>query len=185
MARTTPIHSGYAIINGAGTGPNGDRIDVWVEYKTTQDINNNRSLVTAYFYAALHPGESSDTYGSSGCNSFFSVNGVSGTGLKKNGNYDFRSTSTINSLGTFAGYVPHNSDGTKTIAITGSFTTKSSWITGGSISRSVTLPTIPRGLMRVNVAGVWRDAQVYANVNGVWRPTQAYANVNGVWRYGV
>ena len=33
MARTTPVHSGYTIINGVGSGTNGGRIDVWVEYK--------------------------------------------------------------------------------------------------------------------------------------------------------
>ena len=39
MARTTPVHSGYSIINGAGTGPNGNRIDVWIEYAViSQDI---------------------------------------------------------------------------------------------------------------------------------------------------
>ena len=32
MARTTPVHAGYSIINGSGTGPNGYRIHVWVEY---------------------------------------------------------------------------------------------------------------------------------------------------------
>ena len=33
MARTTPINSGYTVVStGVGTGTNGDRIDVWVEY---------------------------------------------------------------------------------------------------------------------------------------------------------
>ena len=72
MARTTPVHSGYTIINGAGTGPNGDRIDVWIEYLVhSQSIELNRSRVIAFFYAALRPGKSSDTWGSSGCSSFY------------------------------------------------------------------------------------------------------------------
>ena len=35
MARITPVHSGYTILNGAGTGTNGSRIDVWAEYCVT------------------------------------------------------------------------------------------------------------------------------------------------------
>ncbi|MFZ5975202.1 MAG: DUF859 family phage minor structural protein [Bacillota bacterium] len=143
MARSTPVHSGYSIINGSGTGPNGYLIDVWIEWKVLdQDIAENRSRVSAYFYAALHTGTSS-TWGGSGCYSAFSVNGVSGTNLKSNGSFDFRTT-TPNLLGSFDGWITHNSDGTKSIGMSGSFTTSSDWITGGSASGTVTLPTIPR-----------------------------------------
>jgi hypothetical protein len=142
---TIPQHSGYSVITGSGTGPNGDRIDVWIEWRVTeQEIDNNRSYVRAYFYAALKSGYTTSTWGGSGCYSSFSVGGVSGTGLKNNGAYDFRSPSIVNSLGTFAGWVNHKSDGTKSVTFSGSFTTSSSWITGGSASGSRSLPTIPR-----------------------------------------
>ena len=29
MARQTPVNPGFTIVSGAGTGSNGDRIDVW------------------------------------------------------------------------------------------------------------------------------------------------------------
>lgn len=132
------------IIYGEGTGPNGDRIDVWIEWELiSQDKTNNKSRVIAYFYTALKDGCSSGTYGSNGCYSSFSVNGVSGTDLRDSGAFDFRVTTPM-LMGSFDGWIPHNSDGTKTISMSGSFTTKSDWITGGNVSGNVTLTAIPR-----------------------------------------
>lgn len=144
MSRTTPVHSGYTILNGAGSGSNGNRIDVWVEYKLgTQSVSGNYTPITAYFYAALNPGYSSTTSYYSGLNSSFSVNGAAGSGVS-NGAYDFTSSAKVNLLGSYAGNIPHNQDGTKSVTITGSFTTASSYITGGSVTGSVTLPAIAR-----------------------------------------
>lgn len=144
MARTTPVHSGYTIINGAGTGPNGGRIDVWAEYKLgTQSQSGNYTPITAYFYAALNPSYSSTTSYASGLNSQFKVNGAAGTGVS-DGAYDFTSSTKVNLLGSFSGNIPHDADGTKTVTVTGSFTTVSSYITGGTLSATVTLPSIAR-----------------------------------------
>jgi hypothetical protein len=185
MARTTPVHSGYTIINGAGTGPNGDRIDVWIEYLVhSQNVELNRSRVIAFFYAALRPGKSSDTWGSSGCYSSFSVGGYAGADTKNNGPYDFRTT-TPNLMGTFDRLIYHNEDGTKTISMSGSFTTKSSWITGGSVSGNVTLPTINRGLVRVRAGGAWRTGLAYVRVGGVWRLGQVFVRAGGAWHRGI
>lgn len=182
MARSTPVHSGYTIVSGAGTGPNGDRIDVWVEYKVTaQSTENNTSTLSAYFYACLADGQSSSTYGGDGCNSTFSINGVSGTNLKSNGSYDFR-TQTPVLMGTFDGTITHTEDGSKTVAVAGSFTTPSDYITGGSVSANVTLPTINRGIMWVNVGGTWKLALVYVNVSGTWKQALVYTNVSGTWK---
>lgn len=185
MARTTPVHSGYTILNGAGTGPNGDRIDVWIEYiEQSQDVATNRTRIIAYFYTARRSGQSSDTWGSNGCTSLFSVNGVSGTNLKNNGSYDFRGTTPI-LLGSFDGWIAHNEDGTKSIIMAGSFTTKSDWITGGSVSKSVVLPTINRGLVRVRVGGTWRTGLAYVRVSGSWRLGQVFTRAGGTWRRGI
>ena len=184
MARSTPVHAGYTILNGAGAGPNGDRIDVWIEYKVvSQDVDNNKSRVAAYFYAALGAGQSSTTCGGSGCYSSFSVGGISGTNLKNNGSYDFR-TSTPILLGSFDGWIVHNADGTKSIVLSGSFSTDSSWITGGSASGTRALPTIERGLIRIRLSGVWRTGVPYVRVSGVWRRGQIFVKVSGVWRRG-
>lgn len=156
MARTTPVNSGYTIINGSGTGPNGSRIDVWIEYKVLeQQIDNNRSRVAAFFYAALASGQTSATKSSSGCYSSFSVNGVSGINLKNNGSYDFTVSAPV-LMGSFDGWITHNTDGTKNVALSGSFTTNSTFITGGSASGTVALPTIPRATTPdIGVGAIW------------------------------
>ena len=144
MARTTPVHSGYTIINGTGTGSNGNRIDVWVEYKLgTQSVAGNYTPITAYFYAALNPSYTSTTQYYQGLNSSFKVDGKSGTGVS-NGAYDFTSSGKLNLLGSYSGNINHNQDGTKNVTLAGSFTTVSSYISGGSVSASISLPTIPR-----------------------------------------
>lgn len=144
MARKIPVHSGYTIINGSGIGSNGGRIDVWVEYTLAdQSITGNYTPVTAYFYAALNENYTSSTANVRGLNSSFSISGIAGAAVSS-GAYDFTSPQKVNFLGSFSGNIPHNSDGTKTIAMEGSFTTLSSYISGGSVSAVVTLPTIAR-----------------------------------------
>lgn len=144
MARTTPVHAGYTIINGAGTGTNGNRIDVWAEYRITgQDSVKNTSALSVYFYAALNSFYTSTTQNQTGLNSALQVGGMAGTGVQA-GAYDFTSASKINLLGSFTGSIPHNIDGSKTISVSGSFSTKSTYISGGAVSGSIALPQIPR-----------------------------------------
>lgn len=185
MARGTPVHSGYTILNGSGTGSNGDRIDVWVEYRVTaQGVENNTSTVTAYFYTALGSGQSSSTWGGSGMTSTFRVDGTLGTNLKNNAAFDFR-ISTPMLLGQSTRTISHNADGTKSISFAGSFTTPSDWITGGSVNSTVALPQIDRGLVRARMGGTWRTGQAYVRVSGSWRLGQVFVRTGGAWRRGV
>jgi len=93
------------------------------------------------------------------------VNGVSGTNLKSNGSYDFRTT-TPNLLGTFDGWVDHNADGTKTINMSGSFSTPSSWISGGNVSGNATLPTIPRATTpALNYPGIFMGTPITVDLS--------------------
>lgn len=144
MARTMPVHTGYTILNGSGTGSNGSRIQVWAEYLVgSQDVAGNRTRFTAYFYAALDPNYTSTTSYYTGLNSTFTVAGAAGTGVT-GGSYDFTDPSKVNLLGSFDGWIAHGADGKKTVKLEGSFTTVSSYISGGSVSGSVTLPAIAR-----------------------------------------
>lgn len=145
MARVTPVNAGYTIINGSGTGTNGNRIDVWMEYKLgTQSIAGNYTPVTVYFYAALSPGYQSNTALDRGLNSSLIVDGKAGTGVS-NGAYSFESVNNINVLGSFIGNIAHAEDGTQTIKISGSFTTLSDYISGGNVPEfTINLPAIPR-----------------------------------------
>ena len=141
MARTTPVNSGYSIINGAGTGSNGSYIDVWLEYKvTSQNIAGNYSVVDVWFYAGLKPGQSSKTQYVDGRSSKLTVNG---TAVNASGGYNFTNTSP-NFFGRNTQTVYHNADGSKQISLSGSFTTRSTYISGGNVSGTITLQTIPR-----------------------------------------
>ena len=144
MERTTPVHSGYQIVQGAGLGRSGSKIDVWAEYLVeSQDIANNKSFVRAYFYAALREGQTSSTKYASGLSASFAVNGAAGTGVE-NGAYDFSSARHVHTLGSFAGVVAHEPDGTGVLHLVGSFSTRSSYIAGGSLDVQETLPAIAR-----------------------------------------
>ena len=145
MARANPVHSGYTIQHGAGTGTYGFRIDVWVEYYIgAPNIEANTTPFTAYFYAALNPSYTSSTTHQNGLNSTFSVDGSVVSRITA-GPYDFRSPNTLNLLGSYSGDVAHNNDGTRSIKISGSFTTKSDYIAGGNVPEfTIQLPTIPR-----------------------------------------
>lgn len=144
MARATPVNAGYQILNGYGTGDNGDRINVWAEYSLgAQSVSGNYTPITVYFYAALKPGEYSSTKYAGGLNSSCSVGGIAGSGVSA-GDYDFTSSAINNYLGYYSGNIYHEADGTKTAQVYCQFTTKSSYITGGVVSVNLTLPTIAR-----------------------------------------
>lgn len=51
--RTTPIHSGYSIINGSFSGTATAKLGCWMEYKvTSQSVENNTSTIRFYIYIA-------------------------------------------------------------------------------------------------------------------------------------
>lgn len=147
MAVSKPRNTGYNYVMGTGTGSNGSAIEVWLEWKeTSYSVENNTSNVTVYLYAAA-VGSSSTWSGSGGGKSYITINGTEYT-IYTNCNYDFRQTGEngINSFGSKSiSGIAHNADGSKSITIGARFTTKSSYVSGGTVSnRSVALTTIPR-----------------------------------------
>ena len=168
MARSSPINSGYSIINGSGSGSNANRIDVWIEYAViSQNTSMNASQVYVYFYTALRDGYTSATHGSKGLYSNLTVDGSSGNTIS-NGSYDFRDT-TPRLLASYGGYVYHNSDGTGYASVSGSFQTPSTYISGGSVSGTIYLPTI------------YREASLTSapNFTDEENPTISYSNPAG------
>ena len=143
MARTTPVHSGYTIINGTTTGSNGSKCDTWIEYKvTSQSVVNNTSTLVAYLYTCANYSNSTSysstsNYGyltyDNGTKQYTSISG-----------YDFTHQTPV----LFASYtftIAHNTDGTKQITLQGAWSTShSSFISGGNVSGQVTLPQIAR-----------------------------------------
>lgn len=182
MARNTPVHSGYSIINGSGTGSNGGRIDVWAEYLVGDaDVANNRTWLTVYFYAALNPNYTSSTSYYKGLNSAVSVDDAAGDSVS-DGAYSFTSTESINFLGSFGGWISHGADGRKTVRLSCDFTTASSYISGGSVSGSVELPMIHRA-----ASVTAHNSALGSACHIIWTPASAthsfaMAFVLGQWR---
>lgn len=142
MARTTPVNSGYNIINGTTTGSNGSKVDTWLEWKvTSQSIANNTSNVRIVLYSAATTSSSTkweahENFGYVGYNN--------GNKQYLNTTYNF-SNYNVNKFGDYTYTITHNTDGTKTLTLQGSWSTShSSYISGGSVSGSVTLPQIAR-----------------------------------------
>lgn len=185
MSRTLPVNTGYTILNGKGTGPNGGRIHVWAEYLVGQaDTAGNRTWLTAYFYTALDPNYTSTTSYYNGLYSNFTVNGAAAGGVT-NGAYDFTSPDKVHLLGSFSGWIGHDTDGTKTVTLEGSFTTKSTYISGGTLTGEVELPAI------VQAPGVTAGDTTLGNVCHVtWTPADPEDRFRlafslGGWEYRV
>lgn len=141
MARTTPVNAGYAIIGGTGTGSNGARTDVWLEYKVlSQDMLANTSTVRLVLYAAA-TFSSSTKYTVPALNGYVGYDGGNREWLEST--YDF-SNRQVNCFGDHTYTIQHADDGTRSVTLQGAFTTRSSYISGGSASGTVALPVITR-----------------------------------------
>lgn len=110
-----------------------------VEYSISQSVSGNYSDVTATGYVKRN----SSSYWPYNSSSSASLS-INGTAKSYTGSYDLRSdgykTITSNTVRVY-----HNNDGTKSITISFSFNGKlSSYYPNGSISQTITLPTIPR-----------------------------------------
>ena len=155
MARewySRPINSGYTVVDGTTTGnynngvPN-TYVKTWMEYLVIQndtDKANNRSRIDVKLYSQVIDGGSS-----TGMSSATTANNYGYVGFD-NANQQYLNTTynfnnfALNKFADATLTIPHNADGTKTITLQGAFQTLSgTWaITGGSASKSITLPAI-------------------------------------------
>ena len=127
-----------ASFNGNIGTPSGG-FNLKVEYSISQSVSGNYSDVTATGYVKRN-NSSYYPYNSSSSASL----SINGTSKGYSGSYDLRSdgykTIVSNTVRVY-----HNSDGTKSITISFSFNgLLSSYYPNGSISQTITLPTIPR-----------------------------------------
>lgn len=141
MARTTPVNSGYTIINGTAEGTNQAYVDCWLEYMViSQSVIDNTSTVRVLLYAVCNK---SSTTRWSPAEEFGYVGYDGGNQQYRNTTYDF-SGNQINCFGDYTFTIDHNDDGTRAVVLEGSWSTHSTYISGGSASGEVALPTIAR-----------------------------------------
>ena len=142
MAVTTPVNSGYTIINGSTQGSNGSKVNTWLEYKSTQNISANTSTIDVYFYSQATQNLSTEhdvtrEFGYVAVDSTKKYKSLAGYSFKNKQRIEWAHSSFT---------VTHDADGKKTVTISGAWSDNnwSSYITSGSASASVTLPQIPR-----------------------------------------
>lgn len=142
MARTTPVNSGYTIINGSTSGSNGSKVDTWIEYSVlSQSVAENESTVRVVLYSQA---TISSTTKWEVASNFGYVQVDNGTQQYLSTTYDF-SNKAVNKFADYTFTIPHNTDGSKIVTLNGVWSTShSSYISGGTVSGAVTLPTIPQ-----------------------------------------
>lgn len=132
-----------AVVSAKCQGTYGSHYTLYLNYKiNSQNITNNTSNITLHMYAK----SDSSSYQAHNLNSTnpvaIKVNGSNK--FSRNQAMDFRNMKTVD-MGTWTGNVTHNTNGKLTITISGTFTINgTSSLSGGSVSKSWTLTTIPR-----------------------------------------
>ena len=142
MARIDPVNSGYTIINGSTTGSNGANVDTWLEYKVlSQSVANNTSKVRVVLYSQSRVSSSTKW---TAAEDFGYVGYNNSNRQYLSTTYDF-SNYRINKFGDYTFTIAHDASGSKTVTLQGAWSTShSTYISGGSVSGSVTLPTIEK-----------------------------------------
>jgi microcystin-dependent protein len=131
------------VFSNTCNGSSGGNYTIRLEYTlNSQDTVNNVSNVTINQYLYRTDGYAASQYNLNSTNSWQeSING--GQVTSGSGSIDTRNGAWA-PLGSWTGNVGHNSDGTLAITLSGSFSMGNTTLTGGSVSGSWTLPTIPR-----------------------------------------
>lgn len=167
-----------ASIYGSAKVDAGYTWQIRLDYTITQDEDSNSSTLaqTLYLYHGSEGGYNLAT------NSAYYV--IDGNKVYKT--YDFRGVDPKwTKLGSRTITVEHEDDGTK------SYTLSASWVSDNetyytpakiSLSETIELPQINRGLARINVDGEIKMAIPWVNVDGTWERAIPFVNDDGTWR---
>lgn len=129
---------------GSCTGTTGSKYDLWLEVtQNSQNVADNTSNITVSMKLKRNDGYSASAY-----NLYQNENTVSlsvGGVSRVSGNItiDTRNGTTA-TLASWTGNIQHSSDGTLTVAVSGSFTISGADLRGGSVSVSYKCTDIPR-----------------------------------------
>lgn len=129
-------------LSGKFSGSYNANYDCELQWTATQSITNNTSTIKAQWY--MKKVQNYDSYNNSG-DSKITLN-IGGTTYTKQVNFDFRNKAvgTTILLATYSRTITHNSDGTKSVTISGTHTTGLDSLGTKTLSGTATLDTIAR-----------------------------------------
>jgi microcystin-dependent protein len=129
---------------GSCSGSSSSDYIFYIEYTlNSQNITNNTSNITVNQYLHCSGGYNGSVYNGYHTSSW-NLNVAGSTVVSvSGGDIDTRNQIYLN-LGSWTGDVGHNADGSLSITLSGSFSMGSSQLSGGNVSGTWTLPTIPR-----------------------------------------
>ena len=149
----------------------------WRDY----DIENNRTYVSISYTRTR---ESSSYYNYGYANP--SQISIDGSQVASATPYSAHNTQATQTLCTWENWIYHNDRGEKTINVSASFSSTSSNLSGGSVSGTVDLPTIPRAsTIVVNDANIGSGTTISINKKSNSFTTELYWRVQGdsSWNY--
>jgi hypothetical protein len=170
-----------ASIYGASSVTYGDDWQLRLDYTITQDEKNNKSQIACTLY--LKAGSDGRHYNLSGDSAYYVI-----CGEKTYKPYDFDGTAWYKLGSRTIKDIKHEDDGKKSYKLSASWVSDNkTYYTPASISLSETieLPQINRGLAWVKTGGAWKRAFAWVNVNGTWKRAIPFVNKSGVWKRSV
>lgn len=131
-------------IYGSCSGSSASKYNIWLNVKqNSQDVADNKSNVTLKLYLKRNDGYSSSAYNLNESDNTAKITVGGSVKVNKNLSIDTRNGATV-TLATWTGDVSHNSDGTLSLSVSGSFTMGGTSLSGGSVSGTFDCTDIPR-----------------------------------------
>ena len=131
-------------IYGSCSGSSGSKYDIWLNVKqNSQSIEDNKSNVTVKLLLKRNDGYSSSAYNLTESSNSVVLKVGGKEKVNKNLTIDTRNGVTV-TLASWTGDVTHETDGTLSLSVSGSFTMGGTSLSGGSVSGSFPCTDIPR-----------------------------------------
>ncbi|MGN0527407.1 MAG: DUF859 family phage minor structural protein [Acutalibacteraceae bacterium] len=153
-------------IYGNTTGSSSGKYDIWLNVtQNSQSVANNTSNITVKLYVKRNDGYSDSAYNlnESANSAKITVGGT--VKVSQNLKIDTRNSASV-LLASWTGNVSHNSDGTLTVAVGGSFSMSGTGLSGGTVSGSFKCTDIPRASsLSFSSTSVNINTEITATVN--------------------
>jgi len=149
-------------INGSCTGTAASKYNLWIDWSASQSIQNNCSYVNMKMYVQRNDGYSSSAYNLGSNYRYTRYDGGNESGYS--GTIDTRNNVQVLLQETnYTTY--HNSDGSRSVNLSGGFSMGNTSLSGGSVGETVVLDTIPREAYITNSVDFTIGNSIYLTFN--------------------